>query len=66
MHCGSPLRGARCVSIYPGSSRCAFFQNLSPLFTVMLSSAFIVAMPRLHHAATFMLNVGGIMLSLWR
>ncbi|MGZ5198513.1 MAG: DMT family transporter [Telluria sp.] len=38
----------------------AFFINLTPLFTALLSSAFLGEAPHLYHAFAFLLIVGGI------
>jgi drug/metabolite transporter (DMT)-like permease len=38
----------------------AFFINLTPLFTALLSSAFLGEPPHLYHALAFLLIVGGI------
>jgi drug/metabolite transporter (DMT)-like permease len=38
----------------------AFFINLTPLFTALLSSAFLGEPPHLYHAIAFLLIVGGI------
>jgi drug/metabolite transporter (DMT)-like permease len=41
----------------------AFFINLTPLFTALLSSAFLKEPPHLYHALAFALIVGGIVVS---
>lgn len=41
----------------------AFFVNLTPLFTALLSSAFLGEMPHAYHALAFALIVGGIVVS---
>jgi drug/metabolite transporter (DMT)-like permease len=41
----------------------AFFVNLTPLFTALLSSAFLGEAPQLFHALAFVLIVSGIVLS---
>jgi len=41
----------------------AFFINLTPLFTALLSSAFLGETPHLYHALAFALIVGGIAVS---
>ena len=41
----------------------AFFVNLTPLFTALLSSAFLGEAPHLYHALAFALIVGGIAVS---
>lgn len=46
-----------------GPSIAAFFNNLTPLFAALMSSAFLGEMPHLYHAAAFALIVGGIVLS---
>ncbi len=40
-----------------------FFINLTPLFAALLSVAFLGEVPRLYHAAAFVLIVGGIVVS---
>lgn len=46
-----------------GPSVGAFFVNLTPLFTAVLSSAFLGERPHGYHAAAFALIVGGIVVS---
>ncbi|RZT09623.1 Threonine/homoserine efflux transporter RhtA [Duganella sp. CF402] len=46
-----------------GPSVGAFFVNLTPLFTAVLSSAFLGETPHGYHAAAFALIVGGIVVS---
>ena len=46
-----------------GPSVAGFFQNLTPLFTALLSSAFLGEVPHLYHALAFVLIVGGIAVS---
>jgi drug/metabolite transporter (DMT)-like permease len=46
-----------------GPSAAGFFINLTPLFTALLSSAFLGDIPRLYHALAFILIVGGIAVS---
>jgi drug/metabolite transporter (DMT)-like permease len=46
-----------------GAAVAGFFINLTPLFTALLSSAFLGEPPRLFHAAAFVLIVSGIVLS---
>ena len=43
-----------------GPSVAGFFVNLTPLFTAVLSSAFLGEVPHLYHALAFILIVGGI------
>ncbi|PKO61448.1 MAG: EamA family transporter [Betaproteobacteria bacterium HGW-Betaproteobacteria-18] len=43
-----------------GPSVAGFFVNLTPLFTAVLSSAFLGDMPHLYHVLAFVLIVGGI------
>jgi drug/metabolite transporter (DMT)-like permease len=43
-----------------GPNMGAFFINLTPLFTALLSSAFLGEPPHLYHALAFLLIVGGI------
>lgn len=46
-----------------GPSIAAFFNNLTPLFAALLSSAFLGELPHPYHALAFALIVGGIVLS---
>ncbi|MDO9197186.1 DMT family transporter [Rhodoferax sp.] len=46
-----------------GPAAAGFFSNLTPLFTAVLSSAFLGEIPRLYHVLAFSLIVGGIMVS---
>jgi drug/metabolite transporter (DMT)-like permease len=46
-----------------GPSIGAFFVNLTPLFTALLSSAFLGELPHPYHALAFLLIVGGIVVS---
>lgn len=46
-----------------GPSIGAFFVNLTPLFTALLSSAFLGEAPHGYHVAAFVLIVGGIVVS---
>lgn len=46
-----------------GPAVAGFFSNLAPLFTALLSAAFLGEMPQLYHALAFMLIAGGIVLS---
>jgi drug/metabolite transporter (DMT)-like permease len=46
-----------------GPSVGAFFVNLTPLFTAVLSAAFLGEAPHLYHAIAFALIVGGIVFS---
>ena len=46
-----------------GPAAAGFFSNLTPLFTALLSSAFLGETPRLYHVLAFALIVGGIMVS---
>jgi drug/metabolite transporter (DMT)-like permease len=41
----------------------AFFVNLTPLFTALLSSAFLGELPHAYHVVAFLLIVGGIVVS---
>lgn len=79
IHWGWPLAGALLyVAIGPGiiALRCwgtgvqragpnvaGFFNNLTPLFAALMSSAFLGELPHLYHGAAFALIVGGIVLS---
>ncbi|OHC76440.1 MAG: hypothetical protein A3H24_10720 [Rhodoferax sp. RIFCSPLOWO2_12_FULL_60_11] len=49
-----------------GPSVAGFFVNLTPLFTAVLSSAFLGEIPHLYHALAFILIVGGIAVSSMR
>lgn len=46
-----------------GPSMGAFFVNLTPLFTAVLSTAFLGEAPHAYHALAFVLIVGGIVAS---
>ncbi|HUY03021.1 MAG TPA: DMT family transporter [Rhodocyclaceae bacterium] len=46
-----------------GPTIAGFFNNLTPLFAALLSSAFLGELPHLYHAAAFALIVGGIVFS---
>lgn len=46
-----------------GPATAGFFNNLSPLFAAVMSSAFLGEMPHWYHAAAFILIVGGIAFS---
>jgi len=46
-----------------GPSAAGFFINLTPLFTAILSSAFLGEAPHAYHALAFLLIVGGIAVS---
>jgi len=46
-----------------GPSVAGFFVNLTPLFTAVLSSAFLGEVPHIYHALAFILIVGGIAVS---
>jgi drug/metabolite transporter (DMT)-like permease len=46
-----------------GPSVAGFFINLTPLFTAVLSAAFLGELPHLYHALAFVLIVGGIAVS---
>jgi drug/metabolite transporter (DMT)-like permease len=46
-----------------GPSIGAFFVNLTPLFTALLSTAFLGELPHAYHALAFLLIVGGIVVS---
>jgi len=46
-----------------GAAVAGFFINLTPLFTALLSSAFLGEAPRMFHALAFVLIVSGIVLS---
>ena len=46
-----------------GPAVAGFFINLTPLFTALLSSAFLGEVPHLYHAVAFVLIVAGIALS---
>ncbi len=46
-----------------GPAAAGFFSNLTPLFTALLSTAFLGESPRLYHVLAFALIVGGIVVS---
>ena len=46
-----------------GPTVAGFFANLSPLFTALMSAAFLGEMPRPYHLLAFLLIVGGIVVS---
>ena len=46
-----------------GPAIAGFFSNLTPLFAGVMSAAVLGEMPRLYHAAAFVLIVGGIVVS---
>ena len=46
-----------------GPAAAGFFANLTPLFTALLSSAFLGEPPHLYHVAAFVLMVSGIVVS---
>ncbi|OWW22288.1 DMT family transporter [Noviherbaspirillum denitrificans] len=46
-----------------GPNIAAFFNNLTPLFAALMSSAFLGELPHAYHAAAFVMIVGGIVLS---
>lgn len=46
-----------------GPNVAAFFGNLTPLFTALMSAAFLGELPRAYHALAFGLIVGGIVVS---
>lgn len=46
-----------------GPNVAAFFLNLTPLFTALMSSVFLGEVPHWYHAAAFALVVGGIVVS---
>ncbi|SHI10666.1 DMT family transporter [Pollutimonas bauzanensis] len=46
-----------------GPSTAGFFNNLTPLFAALMSSAFLGEMPQAYHAVAFALIVSGIILS---
>lgn len=46
-----------------GPAVAGFFSNLTPLFTALLSSAFLAELPHLYHALAFVLIVAGIVVS---
>ncbi len=46
-----------------GPSTAAFFSNLMPLFTALLSAAFLGELPQAYHGMAFLLIVGGIVVS---
>jgi drug/metabolite transporter (DMT)-like permease len=46
-----------------GPTVASFFNNLTPLFAAVMSATLLGEMPRLYHAAGFVLIVGGILVS---
>jgi drug/metabolite transporter (DMT)-like permease len=46
-----------------GPNIAGFFANLTPLFAAVMSAAFLGELPRIYHAAAFILIVGGIVVS---
>lgn len=46
-----------------GPAAAGFFSNLTPLFTALLSSAFLGEIPQLYHVMAFVLILGGILVS---
>ncbi len=46
-----------------GPAAAGFFSNLTPLFTALLSSAFLGEIPHLYHVLAFALIMGGIVVS---
>jgi drug/metabolite transporter (DMT)-like permease len=46
-----------------GPTVAGFFSNLTPLFAALMSATLLGEMPRLYHAAGFVLIVGGILVS---
>ena len=46
-----------------GPNVAGFFNNLTPLFAAVMSSAFLGELPHLYHGIAFVLIVGGIVLS---
>ena len=46
-----------------GPTVAGFFNNLTPLFAALMSATLLGEMPRLYHAAGFVLIVGGIWVS---
>jgi drug/metabolite transporter (DMT)-like permease len=48
---------------HAGPNVAAFFNNLTPLFAALMSSAFLREPPHFYHAVAFLLIVGGIVLS---
>lgn len=54
---------AALIFIALGPAAAGFFSNLTPLFTALLSGAFLGELPRLYHIGAFALIVGGIVLS---
>ncbi|MEZ5645641.1 MAG: DMT family transporter [Burkholderiaceae bacterium] len=46
-----------------GPTTAGFFSNLTPLFAAIMSALLLGEMPRLYHAAGFLLIVGGILVS---
>jgi len=46
-----------------GPTVAGFFNNLTPLFAALMSATLLGELPRLYHAAGFVLIVGGILVS---
>ena len=46
-----------------GPAVAGFFSNLTPLFTALLSAAFLGELPHVYHGVAFLLIVGGIVVS---
>lgn len=63
---GPALLAYRCWGIgvqRAGPTVAGFFANLTPLFAALMSAAFLGQTPRVHHAAAFVMIVGGIIIS---
>jgi drug/metabolite transporter (DMT)-like permease len=63
---GPALLAYRCWGLgvqQVGPSVAGFFANLTPLFAAIMSTWVLGDMPQMYHAAAFVLNVGGIVVS---
>ncbi len=66
---GASIAAYRCWGLgvaEGGPALAAFFSNLTPLFTGLLSASLLGEAPQPFHAGAFALIVGGIALSMWR
>ena len=66
---GASIAAYRCWGLgvaEGGPALAAFFSNLTPLFTALLSASLLGEAPQPFHALAFALIVGGIGLSMWR
>jgi drug/metabolite transporter (DMT)-like permease len=66
---GASIAAYRCWGLgvaEGGPALATFFNNLTPLFTALLSAALLGEAPRPFHALAFALIAGGIAVSMWR